>query len=189
MTAMQSNRTNGGLLESIPLIGYGMSAGLGKREAVAFANRDEHRRGSMSSPDGSLLTHSPTARTNGWLRWGLVAYVILLTYVLLSPDPFGLLSSPSTTPSEPLPLYLAWLKNDKVRHFVAYGVLAGLMLSATRWNPAAVLLAVAVHGGSMEILQPFFPPRTMEWMDFLADVSGAVSVILVHRCLPRRRSD
>jgi VanZ family protein len=99
------------------------------------------------------------------------------------------LSPPTTKAPAPLPFYLAWLKNDKVHHFTAYGILAGLLLGATQWNAAIVLFAAAVHGGSMEILQQWFPPRSMELTDWIADVAGATTFLLVHRFLPRRRSD
>ena len=144
----------------------------------------------MSSSAALHSSESPSAvRPRRWLQWTLVVYLILLTYALLSPDPFGWLQTPSTTPSTPLPPYLAWLKNDKVRHVCAYALLAGLLRGATRWNPAMVLLAAAVHGGSMEILQQWFPPRSMELNDWIADVSGALMMLVVQRCLPRRRSD
>src|SRR4051812_22275415 len=103
---------------------------------------------STAAPDGAKPISPPS---NRWIRLGLVLYLILLTYLLLAPDPFAWLtwlSPPSTKAPAPLPFYLAWLKNDKVHHFTAYGILAGLLLGATQWNAAIVLFATAVHGGS-----------------------------------------
>lgn len=40
-----------------------------------------------------------------------------------------------------------------------------------------VLLAFGLpiaYGGCIELIQPFFPPRTAEWLDFVSDAAGAV---------------
>ncbi len=37
----------------------------------------------------------------------------------------------------------------------------------------AILLPV-LYGGTIELIQPFFPPRTAEWLDFMADFTGAL---------------
>lgn len=44
-----------------------------------------------------------------------------------------------------------------------------------RWS--YVLLAIGLpiaYGGCIELIQPFFPPRTAEWLDFVSDAAGAV---------------
>lgn len=137
----------------------------------------------------SSVPHASKARVNRWMRWCLFAYLIVLTYALLSPDPFAWFSSPSSKPPQPMPFYLAWLKYDKLHHFVAYGILTSLILASTRWSSFAVLGAAAFHGGGMEILQQWFPPRAMELEDWIADLCGAATVLLIQRFWPRRRSD
>src|SRR5262245_57117626 len=92
-------------------------------------------------------------RISRWWVGCLVVYLVLLTFALLPPDPFVWFRTPSSAPPQPLPFYLAWLSNDKVHHFTAYGILTGLLLAATSWSPTTIFIAAAVHGGSMEILQ------------------------------------
>ena len=133
--------------------------------------------------------HSDAAPTRNILRLALALYVVFLTWALLSPDPWALFRTREPGPKKPWPPYLAWLANDKVHHATAYGILTALLLGATPWPPAAALAAAAAHGGAMEILQQWFPPRSMELMDWIADLSGAFGVLLIYRLLPRRRSD
>jgi VanZ family protein len=174
-------RTNEGLLEPIPPLGYGISKGLGKREARANAASLEIRRGPMPAAKRYLLKR--------WARIVAAFYVALLTTALLAPDPLAWLRTKPKGPKKPPPPYLAWLFNDKTQHFVSYAILTGLILEATRWTPAVVFSVAASHGGLVEVLQDWFPPRETDLQDWIADLAGVLCVLLVYRFLPRRRSD
>jgi VanZ family protein len=144
----------------------------------------------MSPPnDLPTLDAASSSRYRPWMLGLLFAYLVVLTYALLSPDPFAWLRTPSEKPPTDSPFYLAWLKNDKVRHCIAYAILTALLFASTRWNAMTVFAAAAFHGGGMEILQQWFPPRSMEFLDWIADLGGALAVVLVHRLLSRRRAD
>lgn len=81
------------------------------------------------------------------------------------------------------------LSLDKLAHFVAYAVLAALMLRATR-TPAAgrtavlVLCCVSAFGFVDEVHQAFIPNRSMSFADWVADTLGAVVGVLAVRHIP-----
>jgi VanZ family protein len=83
--------------------------------------------------------------------------------------------------SNPLPALVAAL-SDKLLHGVEYAGLAALLvlglvhagaMGLRRAALLAVLLAAA-YGGSDELHQAFVPGRDASWLDWAADVSGAV---------------
>lgn len=81
------------------------------------------------------------------------------------------------------------LSLDKLAHFVAYAVLAALMLRATRsprsWRTAAlVVCAVSAFGLVDEIHQAFIPRRSMSAADWVADTLGAILGALLVRYVP-----
>lgn len=100
-------------------------------------------------------------------RWALTGvYALLILY----------LSTSSLGGEPPFPHF------DKLVHFVLYGGLSFLCawsLGATMaftWKGAvlvAFLLSTA-YGVANEILQMFIPPRSMEFMDALANAAGAL---------------
>lgn len=79
---------------------------------------------------------------------------------------------------------------DKLVHFIMYFTLAFFLYKdytklKLRSKLNIVLLVIvfpSLYGGIIELLQGnFFPPRTAEWGDFLADVLGALlAFILLH---------
>ena len=78
---------------------------------------------------------------------------------------------------------------DKILHFFAYFVLAGLaFLFARRFKPFLKwCFALMVYGAIIELLQSFMPGRYMSFADFIANISGiAVMVILVKIYLDRQ---
>jgi len=123
------------------------------------------------------------------MRGFSLVYLVLLTYALLSPDPLAWFRTKSAAVKKPLPPYLAWLMNDKFQHAAAYAVLAMSLRSATGWSSPLIHVLCSVHGGAMEILQQFSPPRTMDVNDWLADMAGALIGLAVYRLLPWRRLD
>ncbi len=68
---------------------------------------------------------------------------------------------------------------DKVAHFLLVGLLSGLAVRASRGHrwllglPTAAL-AVFVLATGEELSQRWFPPRTVDLYDFLANTSGIV---------------
>lgn len=69
---------------------------------------------------------------------------------------------------------------DKLVHMVMYGTLAigfswDMQRSHVQHTKLLVLALIlpAAYGGLLELIQPFFPPRTAEWLDFVADFNGA----------------
>ena len=86
--------------------------------------------------------------------------------------------------------------SDKLIHFLAYGLLSGLLFLAMwmwrpnmRWLPAVVLGIVLAYAAFDEITQPLFH-RDCEFGDWLADSAAgviAVSVLGTIRHLMRRR--
>lgn len=82
---------------------------------------------------------------------------------------------------------------DKLAHMLMYAcwgaALAGNMLRDKQPLRLALLVAIAVgiaYGGGIELLQEYcFPPRTGEWLDWLADAVGAILgsgiICLTHR--------
>lgn len=78
-------------------------------------------------------------------------------------------------------------RNDKLLHFAAFaGLSIPLAWAHPRWA-WAVFLAATAYGGAIEIIQPYVG-RGAEWLDWLADMAGAVAGALVGRWLPRPRA-
>ena len=86
----------------------------------------------------------------------------------------------------------------QMEHAFAYMVLAlclaGDSYSARLSGRSIYLLAIVlpvIYGGLIELIQPYFPPRTCEWGDWLADCIGATIGILIfgifHICVIRRK--
>lgn len=80
---------------------------------------------------------------------------------------------------------------DKILHFIAYGVLAGLIYRACRKSrrilifQKAYLISVicsVLYGFSDEFHQFYIPGRRMSEWDFIADALGAiVAIVLILR--------
>ena len=74
---------------------------------------------------------------------------------------------------------------DKVVHFVLYFLLASAICRdffrqstpfASRKMVVWAIVLPILYGGIIEILQEnFFPPRTAEWSDWLADITGVLA--------------
>lgn len=80
-----------------------------------------------------------------------------------------------------LPIPYAFEMQDKLMHFLAYGLLALLwcLVGLKEENPKLrfwlPLLLSSLYGASDEIHQYFVPGRSCEFLDWLADGSGALS--------------
>ena len=102
-----------------------------------------------------------------------VAYMVLI---------FILSSSPLTGK-----IPLIWIYQDKVIHFVEYGILAFLLARALTgpdatpkpWRPGAALLLTVIFGVSDEIHQSMVPGRDASFTDLLANTVGAMAGVLL----------
>jgi len=86
-------------------------------------------------------------------------------------------------PEEQLPSFLLEEVSDKVLHAMEYAGLGGLCYRAFRWGMSgqvasrALLFAIvtaSLYGMSDEAHQLFVPFRESSWLDWLADMVGAV---------------
>jgi VanZ family protein len=91
--------------------------------------------------------------------------------------------SSQSHPEEQLPSFLLEEVSDKVLHAVEYAGLGGLCYRAFRWGMSgqvasrALLFAIvtaSLYGMSDEAHQLFVPFRESSWLDWLADMVGAV---------------
>lgn len=81
---------------------------------------------------------------------------------------------------------------DKVEHVLAYAAITSLFLVSVKATigPALILLLlVSTIGVADEVTQPLVS-RTADIKDWLADLGGAVGVLLVSMCLrnPKRKT-
>jgi VanZ family protein len=82
---------------------------------------------------------------------------------------------------------------DKIVHFMLYFVLALLVMALltlnstlrkTRWTYLLTILICLLYGWIIEVFQrTFFPGRSFEWMDVVADTAGAVIGVLLYRSI------
>jgi VanZ family protein len=101
----------------------------------------------------------------GLIRALALVYLILVTLLLLSPDPAKLV------PYQSVWAIVAWLA--PWAHFLAFFSLTLLAL-APRW-PAprwAVVLILALYAGGTELAQKMSPTRAAEWKDWFQDLGG-----------------
>ena len=78
---------------------------------------------------------------------------------------------------------------DKLGHFAAYGILAGLLFMALKksgkYNKQSTILAVAavtLYGVALEFVQwAFFPNRFFEVWDMIANFFGALLYYVIDR--------
>lgn len=117
----------------------------------------------MAGSDSASPTSSPS------LRWPRVFWPVLLATII------WIGSSRATVDTGPeIPF------TDKAAHFLIYGLLATLILRVFFSGPRAarhVLLAVvlaALYGAADELHQSLVPERSMEFVDWIADTSGAL---------------
>ena len=91
----------------------------------------------------------------------------------------------------PLPGSMMPYGFDKIAHLCMYAALAFVFSldckrdsRSTRVSFWVPWLASSLYGGVIELIQQhFFPPRTGEWADFAADVTGALIGVLIPLCI------
>jgi len=84
---------------------------------------------------------------------------------------------------------------DKIVHFALYFVLAMLVmavltlnshLKTSRWTYIITITICLLYGWLIEVLQrAFFPGRSFEWLDVVADTAGAVVGVLLYKKVSR----
>ncbi len=100
------------------------------------------------------------------MRLACLAYLLLLTALLLASDPLWLVRVHGETPGLVRTL-------QPVVHLLGFFGLSVLALMARwpvpRWAVAGLL---TVYAGLTEVLQELFPPRTAEWADWFQNLAG-----------------
>jgi VanZ family protein len=116
-------------------------------------------RGSLGTKLGALVSRRDLA----WLAAGVLAAAIAVLSLMPKPE-------------QVLDVKIS----DKLEHFIAYATLSLVLAHALRraGRRGAALMTIAVlassgFGGLMEILQGFFPPRTPDVVDAVANTIGA----------------
>ncbi|HEX7048275.1 MAG TPA: VanZ family protein [Gammaproteobacteria bacterium] len=102
------------------------------------------------------------------LWWSLGAFFVVID-VALSLAPPG--DGPALLP-------------DKLVHFTTYFLLASWFVSLVTRRRGIALAGVILLGGVLEILQGMTPARQPEWLDFLANTSGATLAFAVIVFMP-----
>ncbi|MGH7199555.1 MAG: VanZ family protein [Planctomycetaceae bacterium] len=108
-----------------------------------------------------------------------VAYVLILTYLLLAPHPLWIFGGSGKVAERTVDRSLS----GSVQHLIAYGILGALcpMLGGPlRRSPVLPLLAgAAVHAAACEALQALIPAREYDWTDLAANLIGVLSGAII----------
>lgn len=82
-------------------------------------------------------------------------------------------------------------QSDKVFHFLSYGVIGYLLCRGwPRWPLWLAWLLAIVSGGAVEIAQALLTTtRHPEWLDMLANASGALTGVVIARLTQRPGPD
>lgn len=105
----------------------------------------------------------------------------------------GLILVATSLPASTLPSAPVFPGADKVVHFVFYGVLGALVAHADtgRARPSRgvprLIGMIAIFALIDEVHQRWIPGRSMEFADWMADVTGALVGITLTRAALRRR--
>lgn len=104
------------------------------------------------------------------------SYAALLTYLLLTPDPWQFWGA---TVGE-LPEMVHVTMSSYTQHSVAYAMLCALLIwsSSFRGDPSlkSGTVVSCAHAVCTEAVQQFIPKRSGDWWDLLADFAGIVLV-------------
>ncbi len=111
------------------------------------------------------------------IRATLAVYLLLLSFLLLAPEPLKLLGFASPPGASSL----------RMVHFCLFAVL-GFLVGASRWplRPGLVVGLLVAYALVTESLQWFIPTRTVELLDYLENLLGLVAGGAAWHILQRR---
>lgn len=125
----------------------------------------------IPTPDPRFALEKNMLPRNPFVRYWLPLILLCLAIFVQSSFP-----SPDQLPH--------WHNSDKLLHAIVYGILAALFFRAfyfqtnQRWRSVWIFLVSALvsglYGLSDEWHQSFVPARSADWVDWLADMLGAV---------------
>jgi VanZ family protein len=120
----------------------------------------------------------PMVKQRHFLPWLVfIACASAIAWLSLTPSP----------PSIAHP-FLGW---DKFQHASAYAILTltgGWALGGTCRDFGRALILALIYGGGMELAQGALTRnRTADWLDFLANLTGAATVVLIAIGIVRRK--
>ena len=114
----------------------------------------------------------PTMNRTARFRYLFIPYLVLLSYLLLAPDPFFFLpdgdQSLKNSVHETLP--------DYIYHATAWGLFTVLFTLSTNNSTSIVLLFTTAYSTTLEFAQPLFG-RITELSDFAANIIGIILAI------------
>lgn len=114
-----------------------------------------------------------------------VAYLVILTVLLVHPDAFGLFAARGKTVEASLDATVS----EFVQHLAAYFLLGTLLdrgFRASRRSVWTIHGLVFGHACATELIQIFVPRRSWEWQDLLADGIGVALAMALCNSLDSR---
>jgi hypothetical protein len=112
-------------------------------------------------------------------RFAFAAFLAFVTWQTLKPDPDDLEAGFDLARFIAAALFGSDAHADKVAHFMAYAGL-GSVGGLARLAPAGALVAaLALYGGALEILQGLGAVRVADWADAGANALGAMCGLAV----------
>lgn len=111
-------------------------------------------------------------------RAAFVLLVIVVTYLIVAPNPEGAETGLDMTRWIALKLFGDPELGDKVGHFLAFcslGASASLARIRIAGSGAATIAALALYGGALEIVQLLGGVRDAQFFDAVADGLGALA--------------
>ena len=105
------------------------------------------------------------------VRWLASGYTLLLTYLLLAPQPLFFLGQTGAAADAAVSETIA----DWAQHAAVFALLTGLWIVAVGdcWGRGAVVGTCMAYGAATEYLQAFIPHREFGWIDLIANSAGA----------------
>ncbi len=105
------------------------------------------------------------------VRWLAIGYTLLLSYLLLAPQPLFFLGQTGAAADEAVSETVA----DWAQHAAVFAMLTGLWIVAVgdHWRRGAVVGACVAYGAGTECLQALIPHREFGWTDLIANSAGA----------------
>ena len=106
-------------------------------------------------------------------RTAAALYTLLLSWLLLAPDPLAIFGVAGAAAEEAID----WSLSGAVQHVGAFAILSALWCLSSvdqRGRVASVILS-GCFGAAMELLQLLVPTRYCDWHDLLANLVGIIA--------------